>query len=71
MAIGSIASVGTAGTTVTLTGSAVFTSATSYVCTATNRDSSVAVRVNQVSGTQITLYVATATDNVNYVCIGN
>ncbi len=53
------------------TGSAVFTSATSYFCTAVDNDNAVAVRVQQNSGTQITLFVALGPDTVTYTCIGN
>jgi hypothetical protein len=69
--VGSIANVGTAGTAVTFSGSSAFTSASSYYCSATNSDSSVAVRVRQDSGSQITLFVNTSTDTVSYMCVGN
>lgn len=57
--------------TVTLSGSAVFTSATSYICLASditvkNR----ACQIIQVSGTQIT-FIANVGDVIQYFCIGN
>jgi hypothetical protein len=64
--------VSTAGVTVTFTGNAVFTSATSYICTAQNvTNTSARIELVQNSGTQITLYSQTGTPSVNYVCVGN
>jgi hypothetical protein len=55
---------------VTLTGSAAFTTASSYRCTATDATAANAVRVNQASGTSVT-FTGTGTDVINFVCIGN
>jgi hypothetical protein len=61
-----------AGVTVTFTGSAIFASAASYVCTAQNITNTASrVRLAQNSGTLITLYSQTGTISVNYVCVGN
>lgn len=60
-----------AGTvTVTLTGSAVFTSATSYTCTADDDTSIAATKVLQNSGSSITIQ-GTGTDVVRFICVGN
>lgn len=70
--MGTRTGVTTTSVTVTLTGSAVFSSATSYRCTAQNvTNTSSRVRLTQVSGTQFTLQAQTGTIDVNYVCIGN
>ena len=62
----------TPGVTVTFTGNAVFTSATSYVCTAQNVTNTTGrIELVQNSGTQITLISSTGTISVNYVCVGN
>jgi hypothetical protein len=66
---------GTTGLTVTLTGSAVFTSATSYVCTANEAvvaDDPISVINN--SGTSFTLYndgEVAGTTTIYYNCIGH
>ena len=70
MTVGTVANVGTGGTAVTLHGSSVFTSNTSYYCSAVTTDAAVAVRVQQDSGTQITLSVAAGTHTVSYICVG-
>ena len=62
------------GVTVVFTGSAVFTNATSYNCTAQNvTNTSDRVQLVQNSGTQITIYSQrnTVAVTVNYVCVGN
>jgi hypothetical protein len=61
-------SAGTAS--VTFTGSAVFTSASSYMCAPNNASALNAVRVTKVSGTQITV-TGTGTDIIGYICVGN
>ncbi|HEY5159608.1 MAG TPA: hypothetical protein VII83_00925 [Gaiellaceae bacterium] len=69
---GTHTAVTTAGVIVTFTGSAVFTSATSYDCTAQNMTNITnRVRLVQNSGAQITLYSQNTTISVNYVCVGN
>jgi hypothetical protein len=55
---------------VTLTGSAAFTSSSSYRCTANDATAANAVRVNQASGTSVT-FTGTGTDVINFVCVGN
>lgn len=62
---------GSGSITITLTGPSAFTTATSYVCIASditmkNR----APAVLQVSGSQIT-FTANAGDVVQYICVGN
>ena len=56
--------------TVTLTGAAVFTSNTSYTCTANDVTALDAVEVTETSGASIT-FTGNATDSVNYICVGN
>jgi hypothetical protein len=64
--------IGGGGTsTVTLVGSAAFTSAASYICvgvdvSAKNRSP----QITQVSGSQIT-FTANAGDTIQFICIGN
>jgi hypothetical protein len=55
---------------VTLTGSAAFTSSSSYRCTASDATAASAVRVNQASGTSVT-FTGTGTDVISFHCIGN
>jgi hypothetical protein len=70
--IGTRTGVGTSATTVTLTGTAVFTSSTSYRCTAQNISNATArIYLNQTSGTTFTLATSTGTVSVNYICIGS
>ncbi|MCA8382524.1 hypothetical protein LGN22_26825 [Burkholderia cenocepacia] len=60
-----------AGTaTVTLSGSAVYTSSSSYTCTANDATGANAVKVGQTSGTSIT-FTGTGTDTVQFVCAGS
>lgn len=56
--------------TVTLSGSAVYTSSSSYTCTANDTTAANAVKVGQTSGTSITL-TGTGTDTVQFMCAGN
>jgi hypothetical protein len=56
--------------TLTLSGDAVFSSGSSYVCTANDQSAANPVRVQQVSGTQID-FTGTGTDAIRYFCIGN
>ncbi|MBN3848606.1 hypothetical protein G3N58_17510 [Paraburkholderia sp. Ac-20342] len=56
--------------TVTLSGSAVFTSSSSYACTANDTTAAAAVKVGQTSGTSIT-FTGTSTDTVQFSCAGN
>ena len=55
---------------VTLTGSAAFTTSSSYRCTATDATAASAVRVNQASGSSVT-FTGTGTDVISFVCVGN
>ena len=56
--------------TVTLAGSAVYTSSSSYTCTANDMTTANAVKVSQGSGTSIT-FTGTGTDVVQFSCVGN
>lgn len=60
------------GGTATITGiSPAFTSTTSYICTCTDRASTpTACSVQNASGSSITI-TGSATDTINYTCIGN
>jgi hypothetical protein len=71
--IGSAALVSASPSTVTITGiSPAFTSATSYVCTATDRTSASALKVVNVSGSSFTITGPnTVSDVVNFNCSGN
>jgi hypothetical protein len=63
-----------AGTvTVTLSGSAAYTSATSYVCVANNAASTATLEVSNVSGTSFTITSSNSKDTgaVGFVCTGN
>lgn len=69
MVQGSVAlAAGTA--TVTLSGSAVYTSSSSYTCTANDATGANAVKVGQTSGTSIT-FTGTSTDTIQFVCAGS
>ena len=57
--------------TVTLSGSAAFSSATSYVCTGTATDYFKTVIMRQISGTELKIIVDNSPATVNYICIGN
>jgi len=59
--------------TITLSGAAMFSSATSYACTANDFSSAAAVGVTQTSGSSITFTITsgTAIDNFGYNCVGN
>jgi hypothetical protein len=73
MVAGRIANVSTSGTVVNLSGSAVFSSATSYQCVDIN-DSIVgaSAEVTYTSGTSFTLTAPTAsTYTYSYMCVGN
>jgi len=57
--------------TVTLTGSAVFTSAGSYSCTVSNTtDNSKGVQVANTSGSKFVITPNVA-NTVNFICVGN
>lgn len=56
--------------TVTLSGNAVFTSSSSYVCTANDTTAANAVKVSQGSGTSIA-FTGTSTDTVQFACAGS
>ncbi len=61
-------------TTVTFSGSAAFTSATSYVCTGSDISGATApIGVEQKSGAKITFYSTTGkgTNEFSYICVGN
>src|SRR5947207_1261792 len=55
--------------TVTLTGSAAFSSASSYTCVAIDETGTNAIKVTQTSGSSIT-FTGTGTDVIRYICIG-
>ena len=55
---------------VTLVGSAVFTSSSSYFCTATDETAAAAVKFVPSSGSAFAL-TGTGTDVLSYVCVGN
>ena len=59
--------------TVGLSGSAAFSTATSYACTANDLSSAAAVRVTQTSGSSVTFSITGggSTDNFSYNCVGN
>ena len=56
--------------TVTLSGKAVFTSNSSYVCSLADSTGLNLTAVSYVSGSQFTI-TGLASDSVSYVCIGN
>jgi hypothetical protein len=56
--------------TVTFAGSAVFSSSTSYHCTANDATGTNIVRVTNTSGT-VVVFTGTSTDSFGYNCIGN
>jgi len=56
--------------TVTLSGSAAFSSATSYTCTANDQTATNPVKVTQNSGSSIT-FTGTGTDVIRYIAVGN
>ena len=59
--------------TITLSGAAAFTSATSYVCTGNDVSNATAVLVSQITGVAVTFSIngGSASDNFNYICVGN
>lgn len=67
--IGSVA-LSSGSATVTLSGASVFTSSSSYTCTANDTTAANAVKVGQTSGTSIT-FTGTGTDTVQFACTGN
>lgn len=68
--VGGAVSTNNAGATVTLTGSAVFTSAVTYVCTLGPSSTSGGVSVVNGSGSSFTVTSASA-QTVSYLCVGN
>jgi hypothetical protein len=54
---------------ITLSGSAAFTGATTYHCTATDATAATSVRVNQTSGSAVA-FTGTGTDAINFLCVG-
>ncbi len=72
---GTATTTGTVGTTysvvITLSGSAAFTSDTSYVCTGTDTQYFKAVVIQQISGAQFKVFNRDNSTRVNYICIGN
>ncbi|WP_322055617.1 hypothetical protein [Burkholderia cenocepacia] len=56
--------------TVTLSGSAVFSSSSTYTCTANDTTAANAVKVSQSSGSSIT-FTGTGTDSVQFLCAGS
>jgi hypothetical protein len=67
--IGRVTSTGTS-VTVTLTGSAAFTSSTSYQCVASNNHTG-SFTVTYVSGSQFTIGAIGWSDTMAYICTGN
>ncbi len=63
----------TSTATITLSGSAAFTGANSYACTANDLSNAAAVLVTQTSGTSVTFSITgnSSTDNFSYICVGN
>lgn len=55
---------------VTLTGSAVYTSSTSYTCVCEDDTAIAACKVAQTSGSAFTI-TGTGTDAIRYICVGN
>jgi hypothetical protein len=55
---------------VTLTGTSVYTSSTSYTCVGVDDTGIFAVKVAQASGSSVT-FTGNATDAIRYTCIGN
>jgi hypothetical protein len=67
-----VSGVGNAGTAVTLTGSAAFTSATTYACYGSdNASTAVNVVFTYATGTAFTPNDSSPGDAVRYMCIGN
>jgi hypothetical protein len=63
---------GTSPLTVTFSGVNAFTSASSFVCTAADLTGNTkGVKVDQTSGTSITVTAGTGGDTVNYICVGD
>jgi hypothetical protein len=62
---------GLMGAQVTLTGSAVFSSATSYVCYASDISNATSIIVTYQSATMFTPTNGGAGDTVRFVCIGS
>jgi hypothetical protein len=66
------ASATNSGTVVTLTGSAAFSSSTSYKCALSSQASQNAQDVlTYQSGTQFTITAGQSTHNVSFICVGN
>jgi hypothetical protein len=59
--------------TISLSGAAAFSSATTYSCTANDLSSATAILVTQTSGGSVTFSITGggATDNFSYMCVGN
>lgn len=55
---------------VTLSGTAVFTSSTSYTCVAADNTATDPVEVTQSSGTAV-VFTGTGTDTLRYICVGD
>lgn len=56
--------------TLTLTGSAAFSSTSSYACSATDQTSAAATKIVNTAASTVTI-TGTGTDTLSYVCIGN
>ncbi|HDR9497027.1 TPA: right-handed parallel beta-helix repeat-containing protein [Burkholderia cepacia] len=67
MTTGSVA-LSSGSATVTLSGQ-VYTSSSSYTCTANDTTAAASVKVSQTSGTSIT-FTGTGTDTVQFICVG-
>jgi hypothetical protein len=59
--------------TITLSGAAAFTSATSYICTGNDMSNATAVLISQTTGVAVTFSIngGSASDAFNYICLGN
>jgi hypothetical protein len=62
--------IGSTCTSLTLTGAAIFTSNTSYVCTGVDQTGVHAISISQASGTAFTI-TGNGTDTVGFLCTGN
>ena len=73
MVTGTASGLVTGGNNVILTNGAIFTSASSYFCTASDANNSGAVGASQLAGNRFQIIVASGatTTAANYICIGN
>lgn len=64
------ATLSTGSATVTLTGSAIYSSSSSYFCFGSNQTAANAVKVTYSSGSSFTI-TGTGSDVINFICFGN